>query len=52
MAIAVRWIVIIGLFLSALVLPAAWLGSPRDAFGLGLFLGGMTMVVLDSILNE
>jgi hypothetical protein len=52
MAVAVRWIVILSLFLLPWTLPATWIGSPRDALALGLFIGGMTVIVLDSIFKE
>jgi hypothetical protein len=45
----VSWLVVLGLFFAIWIVPAAWIGwigSPREVLGWGVFIGGMTPVVL------
>jgi hypothetical protein len=52
MLLAIRWVVILSLFLLAWIVPARWLHSPNVALALGILIGGLTAIVLDDILRN
>jgi hypothetical protein len=52
MQVASRWIVVFGLFGLTLILPASWIGSPRDGMALGILLGGLTQIGLDEFFKK
>jgi hypothetical protein len=44
----IRWVIIFGLIGAALFAPLPWIGQPRETLALGILVGAVTSVGLDT----